>query len=278
MTGDPIRIVCASDRAFLRHIPVMLASVRAHTDAPLHVSVVGTAWDPRDVARLRAAAPGIELDVLTLPPDALSGLTVKTVLSPLSYARCLMADLLDANRFVYLDVDMIVRADIAELWAVELGDAPAAAVFHGPRLNAGLLVVNARVWRDRGLGPALLDWARSHRPKEADQESIERLIGGELVRLNERWNRLVDPVWGKRLLRDPAHLETAKLLHFITGYKPWNLGARLLPARYVREWTQHVRRTGLPVMWRYEAKTAAWQGATLLKTMLRRRRARTGSG
>lgn len=273
MTSDTIRIACAADRAFLRHVPVMLASLRATTDAPLHVSVVGTDWRARDVERLRKVAEGIELDVLTLPAGLVAGLEFKTVLSPLSYARCVMADLIYADRFLYFDVDMIVRSDVRELWALDIGDAPAAAVFHGDgrKLNAGLLLVNARVWRERRLGQVLLEWARLHRPKEADQGAIEALIGSEMLRLDPRWNRLVDPIWGsKDALRDSAYLDGAKLLHFITGFKPWNLGALLLPRRYVREWRRHVRRTGLPTAWRQEARTAAWQSAILLRRALRR--------
>lgn len=270
MTDDTIRVICASDRAFLRHVPVMLASLRAHTAAPLRVSVVGTDWRDEEVARLRAAVEGIELDVLNIPAAALAGLAHKAVLSPLSYARCVIADLVEAERFLYLDVDMIVRADVSALWAVDLGTAPAAAVFHGKSLNAGLLLVNAAEWRRRGLGASLIEYARVHRPKEADQEAIEALIGPEMVRLDPQWNTLVDPVWGKHLLQDPAHLDDARILHFITGYKPWNLGAALLPRRYLREWRRYRRPSGLPVLWRQEMRTAAWQGATLLKSALRR--------
>lgn len=265
-----IHILCAADRAFLRHVPIMLASVRANSTKPLKVSIVSVDWRAEDQEKIRASTPGIDVNFLSLPREALQGLPHKAVLSPLSYARILMPDLVPDDRYLYLDIDMIVRADLSELWSVELGDAPAAAVFHGSALNAGMVLVNAKVWRERRLGAQILDWARLHQPKEADQAAIEAIIGSEMIALDPRWNRLVDPVWGRQPLKHPAHLEEAAILHFITGFKPWNLGRRLLPRAYADEWVKHVRPSGLPVDWRYEVKTLLWQLRILSRRAVRR--------
>jgi lipopolysaccharide biosynthesis glycosyltransferase len=268
--SEPLRLFCAADRAFLRHVPVMVGSVLAHTTRPLELGIVSQGWRDADKAALRAALPGVTLHFFALGADALAGLSVKLVLSPLSYARVSMADLVDWDRFVYLDIDMIARADLGALDQVDLGDAPAAAVFHGDFLNAGLMVINARIWRQRGLAAQVLDYARNHRPKEADQEAIEALIGPELIRLDPRWNVLVDAVWGGHMLAAPGYHENARVLHFITGFKPWNMGRFLLPRAYAQEWTRHRRPNRLPVSWRYEAKTLVWQARVLMRRALGR--------
>lgn len=272
MNDTQIHIMCAADRAFLRHIPTMLTSIREHTAAPLHVSIVSVDWRASDQEKLCNVLADLDLDLvfLTLPKEALEGLAYKTVLSPLSYARCFMADMVKSDRFIYLDVDMIVRADINALWNIDLGTTPAAAVFHGKALNAGLLIINAQAWRARGLGATLIEWAKQHQPKEADQEAIANVLGAEIQQLGTDWNRLVDPIWGKHMLQDPAYREHAKLLHFITGFKPWNLGRFFLPKAYVTEWDRHTRPSKLSVMWRYEAKTLMWQLYILLRRVLKR--------
>lgn len=265
----PIHVLCASDRAFLRHIPVMLSSLRAHASASLRVSIVGSDWRKRDQEQLQAALPDLPLEFLSLPISAFTDLAHKTVLSPMSYARLLMADLVDSDRFLYLDVDMIIRADIAELWAIDLGDSPAAAVF-ADGLNSGLLLVNARVWRERGLGQKILEWARVHKPREADQEATENVIGPEMIRLDPRWNRQVDAIWGAPVFAFPNYREDAAVLHFVTGFKPWNLGRWVMPRAYADEWRSYQRPNGLPVVWRYEVKTLLWQLSILIRRAMGR--------
>lgn len=73
MSQPQVHILCAADRAFLRHVPVMLASVRANTDAPLKASVVSIDWQSQDQDMLRAALPDIEMDFLSITGDLLGG-------------------------------------------------------------------------------------------------------------------------------------------------------------------------------------------------------------
>lgn len=270
MIPPKIHLLCAADRSFLRHVPVMLSSVRKNTTAPVKASILSTEWKQSDQEKLRRATPGIELNFLTLSEKAFEGLSFKAMLSPLTYARIMMPELVDDDRFIYLDVDMIVRKDIAELWRVDLNGAPAAGVIHNEAqgLNAGLLLIDAKLWRDRNLSKQMLDFARTYQPKNADQDAIEGIIGPEIKRLDSRWNTLVDPVWGKQLLGIDGYFENAAVLHYISGFKPWNFGRFLLPRRYAQEWTKYKKRTGLPVDWKAECKTFAWQIYVLTRRFL----------
>lgn len=269
LDNPPVRIACAADGAFLRHIPTLMNSVRANTTDSIELGIFSTAWRKSDQENLVAALPDINISFIELSAETLKGLRVKMVLSPMAYARVFMADLVEWDKFIYLDVDMIARADLSELYRVPLGNAPAAAVFHGKKLNSGLLVVNAKSWRDRHLAFQLLEYARQNNPKEADQESIENVIGPELIRLDESWNTLVDPLWGSHMLDNHTYLETAKILHFITGFKPWNSGQFLLPQPYVWEWKKYKKRSGLSIDWKHEAKTLFWQAGVLIRHLLK---------
>ena len=86
-----------------------------------------------------------------------------------------------------------------------------------------------------------------------------------MLRLDPRWNRVVDAFWAPHVLVDPRYLAEAKILHFITGFKPWNLGYWMLPKPYRMLWSRHRRRSGLPVAWGYEVKTLVWQGIAFLR-------------
>jgi len=53
-----------------------------------------------------------------------------------------------------------------------------------PGLNSGMLVVNAEHWRKHGIGQRVLEYARKHQPKEADQASIEAICGEAALKLD----------------------------------------------------------------------------------------------
>lgn len=266
----PIQVICAADGAFLRHIPTVVKSIQAHTSHELELGIVSVGWRQVDQDSLSAALPDVNLRFIELNAEALSGLRVKLVLSPMSYARVFMADLVEWDKFIYLDVDMIVRSDIAELFQVPLENTPAAAVFHGGKLNAGLMVINAKIWRERKLASKIIYYARTNEPKEADQESIEKVVGMDFIRLDETWNVLVDPVWGGHMLTETSYLQNAKILHFITGFKPWNAGRFLLPKSFASEWKKYQVRSDLPIDWKYEAKTVFWQTGILIRRVFKR--------
>ena len=272
MSTTTINVMCAADRAFLRHVPTMLNSVRAKTSSPIKVSIVSTDWEDDHKVKLRQCLAGMDIDFLTLSPDLLKGLPYKAMLSPLTYARILMADLVTYDKFIYMDIDMIAKRDLNDLWRIDLKGAPAAAVFHDAEsgLNAGLLLINGKVWRERKLSVAMLDFVRKNQPKQADQDAIEGVVGSEMLRLDVAWNTLVDPVWGRSFLSDNRYFEDAAILHYINGFKPWNLGRYLLPKNFASEWQRYHQSTKLPVDWKAEIKTVAWQLYILAKLALKK--------
>jgi lipopolysaccharide biosynthesis glycosyltransferase len=169
-----------------------------------------------------------------------------------SYARLLVPELLpDAERIVYLDCDVLVRADLTPLFTMPIGDAEAAAVRdvailstddeHSgvrdplparPYFNAGVLVMNVAAWRRSGLGDRALRYCATEEgpPPWADQDALNALVDS-WYELDAHWN-----FQHPRFFRDPPPCEndvratlyarreelfrTAAVLHF-TGQKPW---------------------------------------------------------
>lgn len=72
-------------------------------------------------------------------------------------------------------------------------------------------------------------------------------------------------IWGPPLPDPEALLREAWILHFITGFKPWNLGRRLLPRALVAAWDRHADPAGLPRDWPAEARMLLWQAAMLAR-------------
>ncbi len=268
MTDDPVRVMCASDRFFLRHVPVMLNSAISHTSGPLEIGILVKDVQPSEKRELARLFPDTPIRFFDIDGAKVAGLTYKFALSPMAYARILMTDLVDWEKFVYLDVDVIVRRDLRELYETDLGRHPVAGVLHGGSLNSGVLLINGAVWREEGLAPRILGFARENRPKEADQAAIEGTIGDRILPLDPRWNTLIDPVWAGPEQDRPDYLKDAWIVHYLTGFKPWNLGRWLLPRRLLEPWDRNRVKARLPFMPGAEAKLLAWQLRVLGMRML----------
>jgi lipopolysaccharide biosynthesis glycosyltransferase len=141
----------------------------------------------------------------------------------------------DTDRVLYLDSDMIVLGNIAELWEIDLGENIIGAVQDpgiktlgcswggGVRnyaelgyqsedkyLNAGLLLINMKKWNGFDVCTKALDAAVKYQKYivYGDQYCLNVVLANRWLPLDPEWNHLVDN-------ESPG----AKLLHYI-GNKP----------------------------------------------------------
>lgn len=172
-------------------------------------------------------------------------------LAALLYARLLLDELLppEVARFIYTDSDMMFRADIGELWTLDLQDFAIAAVqdafYHmvlGRRLkrlgglfdlavpyfNSGLMVVDRQRWRtadpmttmNRLLGEEVMKHIYY------DQDVLNLAFRDKWLRLNHTWNFL-NP--------RPEHESlNPRVAHFTGPHKPWRLRSRAAYSRIYR--------------------------------------------
>jgi lipopolysaccharide biosynthesis glycosyltransferase len=211
--------------------------------------------------------PEVRLHFFDVAAEGLSGLSYKRALSPMIYARLLMADASGWDKFVYLDLDLAVTGDVAELFETDLGDNLVGACVAGGVINSGVLLVNGRAWREEGIREEALRYAAEHQPKEGDQATIEAVCGARIQKLDPKWNVVVDPVWGRSALSAQMKREAA-ITHYVTGFKPWNLGYVLLPPELRRRYAQYVVRGNFPISWKREAQLLGYQVAMLARVFV----------
>ena len=151
------------------------------------------------------------------------------------------------EKLLYIDVDTIVCHDVAELFDVEIGEAvlgvararivknmlgfihelkiPVADYF-----NAGILLINVPVFREKQLGVRALELLEQHPYPCQDQDVLNILCHGEVCFLDSKWNvewqHLAFPEFGvyvddvrRGTLEDIYH---PYILHYASSRKPWN--------------------------------------------------------
>ncbi len=184
-------------------------------------------------------------DILKLLPCGYVGRTC--------YYKILVPELLGSEyqRVIYLDCDVIVEADITELWNTELGNNyvlavqdlinPCVSSPFGLRnwrelernvddelFNAGVLVLNVAKWLKENITQKLVGYLREHHRhiQLCDQDAMNAVFRNNWGRLNPSWNVLpyMNIASNYSLLSKKSHEDLimhAHLLHFCGPSKPW---------------------------------------------------------
>ena len=256
---EAITIGCATDTKYVMPLAVMLRSLLMHRKEPLPLVVYvldgGVSEDDKTRLCTSCASDGVEIHWLPLGHASFPGLPLWGGMSPMTYARLLLPELLpeSLHKIIWLDSEMIVQGDITALWNAELGDWAALAVqdlvvphfssrYGVPRyielglagnakyFNAGVMVVNLDWWRRNQVAHKVLRYLRDNRQGVYfhDQEGLNVALANHWRELDPRWNQIAS-VAGRRFLK-VRHLDTEKydevihepfIIHFAGSWKPW---------------------------------------------------------
>lgn len=169
---------------------------------------------------------------------------VKYITLP-TYYRFKIASLLSGvDKVLYLDCDIIVNADISELYNSNIDDFYIGAVpevfnhHHKERLeidgseyycNAGVLLINSKKWRSDKIEEKLFAYLQNpvHEIVFQDQDILNDVLKYGIKYIPLVWNLQHDA-----LFEDEAYLyheeekniavKEPKLIHYTHKYKPWN--------------------------------------------------------
>ena len=192
------------------------------------------------------------------PRERLEGLNIPGPRSPLVYARLFLPEILDCERVLYLDSDLLVFRDVLELEDVDLSGHACAAVINedadtldfdlsekeytslqlDPKskyFNAGLLYMNLTFWRANNYTSKCLDFLQNHQFRLADQSALNAVMSGEILPIAKQWNRLVNHI-------SASEIATPNFIIHYTSHKPWLL---LNDAPSVLLWKKFAFDTGL---------------------------------
>jgi len=205
---EPIVVVTAADDNYALPLAVTIRSAidRLSRSRSLVVYVLNGGLSNETKQRLLQSwsSPAVRVQWLEAPMEQVADLKTENYLNLVTYLRLFMPQLLPPSqqRVIFLDADLLVQKDLGELWSVELGDAPIAAVndYFTPYLNtretigrathcdrapekalpianyrelglkgsagyfnAGVMVVNLSKWREIDVYQQATDLLRKHR-------------------------------------------------------------------------------------------------------------------
>jgi lipopolysaccharide biosynthesis glycosyltransferase len=248
-----VHAVLCADQAFSPHVRVCLASIMdsASTGREYRVWIVSEC-ESHEVMAFSTSGLNIPRN-FTLRPvrvhaGSISNAPVSKGVSLASYYR-LFAPLalpVEVDRYVYLDCDVIVRRDVADLFDFDLRGCTLGAVVNSQSLhnasrlglspsakylNAGVLLIDRRKWVAERISERALELVRSKPEvlKFWDQDAINVTVDGRWIGLPLEWNQQA----GFWELRGPSclginrqtwrkALENPAIIHYSGACKPWH--------------------------------------------------------
>ena len=263
-------IVMACDEGYAMPLATAMRSIVEANGQhwPLQFYVISDSFRARTRKRVLDSLPGgsATVDWLIVDLDRFQGLRTIHHISPITFARVLLAELLPPalSRVLYLDGDLLVLADLTPLLEVDLegacigavrdfgldpivrrGDHRSVGIPGVPAYsNAGVLLIDMERWRKDGIGERASSYLRKNpQAAFADQDALNVALEGAWKELSDRWN------FQDHLRISIARMsvsERPSVVHFVTSAKPWNVESRSLNADFYDGFRQRTRFSRTP--------------------------------
>ena len=270
-----VAVVFASSDNYAMLLGVALCSIFENKKGNYHVSVyvIDAGISAKNKERLKVLEKRYGFAINYILPDKklfenipIGDLSTRYYLPIEVYYRTAIARLIpaDCRKLIYLDVDVIVRGDIAELFNISLDGKTVGAVadcFQDLRrehlrklcrsvqlleepeklmyFNSGVILIDLDLWRKRGIEEKLLNFIRENPDKLwfADQDALNVVFLNDCKELAIKYNFIAAAIVEEAY----EHNEPDPfIIHFAAGGKPWYILSAL---PYRSEYMYYVGKT-----------------------------------
>ena len=257
-TLDKINVALAADNNYAQHVAVVMASIIANTSDlnRLCFYLLSDGITADKIAKLQATLAGTGAKLVVCDLSSYKGfekLYTSGHISKAAYFRLDMANILPNNvkKVIYMDVDLLVFKDIAELWNFDMQRKAIAAVpdygiMASKRLmhqkheviglatnkkyfNSGVVIMDLAQWREHDYSSKVIELAANGNFPHHDQDALNKLFMDNWSELPLTWN-VIPPVFDllPKVLFNSCFRQSAiqarkniAILHYAGRYKPW---------------------------------------------------------
>lgn len=258
---NEISILCSADETYARQCAVMMLSVLSNTAEAkrVHFYLLSPDFSAESRTKLKKVCDlfGAEISILPIDLQQFKSLPIHYKhTNLLVYSRLIAPDICKmCDQLIYLDCDLIVLGDVAELYNFDLSGKPLGAVPHvslpyqqvftatfpvggiDRYFNAGVLVINAKFWRNNCLTEKILDLVDTYSNdlEFADQDLLNIYFWRNYSHLPGTWN-VEARLYREKILglsqdaEIKERMRSPKLIHYTGSDKPWS-SSKYVPKR-----------------------------------------------
>ena len=246
MISDRIAIVLIADQAYTEQLTVTMKSIMYHNKS-VDFYIINQGIMPDWFRKMRRIVRNLGGELYNIPFDM--GLIsdewrTQNHISPISYAKYFIPRLIDRERVLYLDTDVIVNGSLTSFFLTDLKGFPVAAVRDvDGSFNTGVMLIDNLQWKELGVSDKCLELSEGEKSKHwelehfnGDQTVLNSVFQDNWLELDKRFNVQVghDIVafysnWQEHFCMKDSPL----IIHYTTYRKPWNSSTSY---RYREKW------------------------------------------
>ena len=235
MTSDRIAIVLIADQAYTEQLTVTMKSIMYHNKS-VDFYIINQGIMPDWFRKMRRMVRNLGGEIYNITFDmGLISAEWRTQdhISPIAYAKYFIPRLVDRERVLYLDTDVIVNGSLTSFFLTDLKGFPVAAVRDvDGSFNTGVMLIDNLQWKDLSVSDQCLELSEGKKSEHwelehfnGDQTILNSVFQDNWLELDKRFNVQVgyDLVAFYNHWTEHFNLEDEPLvIHYTTNRKPWN--------------------------------------------------------
>ncbi len=247
-----MNLVMSADDRYALPLGVLLISIFANKNPgyDIKVYVIDSGLSSNSKEKLQSIEKEYSFKINYLEASGQIGQEFPRIgrLNEADYYKLLAPVMINENRLLYLDSDMVVLGDLKSLYESELKDGAIIGAttdsqetliknnFFRPisrYFNAGLLLFDCQKYREKNIWPQALELIKKNeiKIKYGDQDIFNHLLENDWQSLPKEYDIQQDEY-------DPPYQGEIRVLHYTGAIKPWHYSYSNPNIKYFSEYLQ----------------------------------------
>lgn len=228
-TIDKKAIVLAANYAYAEQVVTTIKSICYHNRS-IRFYLINSDFPNEWIKQLNNRLEKFDSEIINCRVTSEQISRYKTDISYTVFLRYFISDFVKEDKALYLDCDLVVTKNLDNLFETDLRDYPLAAVrdyggrvYYGREMfNAGVLLINNRLWKQENMSQRLIDLTNEWHDKvdQADQSILNMLFENRWIEMEFDNNHVVI----HKQFTDyelPAGQDYPGIIHYLSHRKPW---------------------------------------------------------
>ena len=222
-------IVLAANYAYAEQVVTTIKSICYHNRS-IRFYLINSDFPNEWIKQLNNRLEKFDSEIINCRVTSEQISRYKTDISYTVFLRYFVSDFVKEDKALYLDCDLVVTKNLDNLFETDLQDYPLAAVrdyggrvYYGREMfNAGVLLINNRLWKQEHMSQRLIDLTNEWHDKvdQADQSILNMLFENRWIEMGFDNNHVVI----HKQFTDyelPAGQDYPGIIHYLSHRKPW---------------------------------------------------------
>ena len=222
-------IVLAANYAYVEQVITTIKSICYHNRS-IRFYLINSDFPNEWFKQLNKRLEGYDSEIINCRVTSEQISRYKTDISYTVFLRYFVSDFVQEDKALYLDCDLVVTKNLDNLFETDLQEYPLAAVrdyggrvYYGREMfNAGVLLINNRLWKQENMSQRLIDLTNEWHDKvdQADQSILNMLFENRWIEMEFDNNHVVI----HKQFTDyelPVGQDYPGIIHYLSHRKPW---------------------------------------------------------